>query len=137
MRLMIAAERGRRGSRIVRCSLISLCAVAGIAAGGCDRGPRGQKYESLSGVVTERHPATGEISITYQPPGSDEPAVAACVMTRDSEIYINDRLSAIEDVRIGDAIAIVYYEESGPQLEQFIISYGRIRRATRPAGVNR
>ncbi len=118
---------------MVRYALIGLCAVVGIAAAGCERGRRGQKYESLSGVVTERHPATGEISITYQPPGGDEPAVAACVMTRDSEIYINDRLSAIEDVRIGDTIAIVGYHEPGPQLEQFIISYGRIRRATRPA----
>ena len=100
------------------------------AALGCERGSRGQQYETETGVVTQRHTSTGEITVSSDRPGDAERPFISCIITRDSEIYVDDRLSSIEDVRIGDRIAMVGYREQAPGLEHFIVSYGRIRRSS-------
>lgn len=101
-----------------------------LAAPGCDRGSSGQKYETETGVVTQRHTSTGEIAVSSDRPGKAARPFISCIITRDSEIYVDDRLSSIEDVRIGDRIAMVGYREQEPGLEHFIISYGRIQRSS-------
>ncbi len=104
------------------------CVVAVVLLSGCDRDPRRQNYRTLSGVVTERRPDTGELSGPFKAPGEREPSMVSCLMTRDSEVYVNDRLGSIQDVRVGDHMAVIGYYEPDPQPARFVISYGRIRR---------
>ena len=99
-----------------------------ILLSGCDRESGRQDYRALSGVVTERRPDTGELSGPFKAAGEREPSIVSCLITRDSEVYINDRLGSIEDVRVGDRIAVIGYYEPDPQPARFVISYGRIRR---------
>ncbi len=108
--------------------MVFLTAVV-FSAPGCGRDSRGQKYETESGVVTQRNTSTGEIAVSSD---AERPAIS-CIITRDSEIYVDDQLSSIEDVRIGDRIAVVGYREREPGLEHFIISYGRIQRPSPPS----
>ncbi len=111
-------------------SVALACAIAVIMLSGCDRESRRQDYRTLTGVVTERRPDTGELSGPFKAPGEREPSIVSCLMTRDSEVYINDRLGSIEDVRIGDRIAVIGYYEPDPEPARFVISYGRIRRSS-------
>ena len=109
--------------------MVVLTAIV-VAAPGCDRDSRGQQYETETGVVTQRYTNTGEIAVSSDRPRNAERPFISCIITRDSEIYVDDRLSSIEDVRIGDRITMVGYREQEAGLEHFIISYGRIRRSS-------
>ncbi len=109
--------------------LVFLTAIV-FATPGCGRGSHGQRYETETGVVTQRQTNTGEITVSSDRPRNAERPSISCIITRDSEIYVDDRLSSIEDVRIGDRIAMVGYREQEPGLEHFIISYGRIQRSS-------
>lgn len=109
--------------------LVFLTAIV-FATPGCGRGSHGQRYETETGVVTQRQTNTGEITVSSDRPRNGERPSISCIITRDSEIYVDDRLSSIEDVRIGDRIAMVGYREQEPGLEHFIISYGRIQRSS-------
>ncbi len=108
--------------------VVLACAVAVVMLSGCGRESRRQDYRTLTGVVTERRADTGELSVSFKAAGEREPSIVSCLMTRDSEVYINDRLGSIEDVRIGDILAIIGYYEPDPEPARFVISYGRIRR---------
>lgn len=48
-----------------------------------------------------------------------------CVATKDTEIYVNDRFSGIEEIRVGDVLESVGYWDR----ERFVLSLVNIRRS--------
>ncbi len=108
-------------------------AAAALALSSCDRSSSpSYSYQSVTGRVTECHPETGDLTLSPERGSPLPPQTLLCVVTSDSEIYINDRLSGIEEVRPGDRIEIVGYRESNASAGQLVISYARIHRPAPP-----
>lgn len=102
--------------------------IVAVATVGCDPSPPSYAYQSVTGRVTECHPDTGDLTVAPERGARGSPRPLLCVVTADSEIYINDRLSAIERVAVGDPIVIIGYRESNAAAGQLVISYARIQR---------
>lgn len=102
---------------------------------GCERKSAAPPYQFLEGTVAERHSDTGELQIALAPPrrGAAEPLLAFCLVTKDSELYIDDVLGQLDDVQPGDRIDLVVYRDPNPRMERFIVSYGYIRPLRPPA----
>jgi hypothetical protein len=119
---------GRFGLALVACALAGLTALHA----GCERNAPPSPYEALSGVVTARDANTGEITlhVTGQQPGRhDTDRTIACIVTRDSEIYIDDQLRPVSAVQAGDAAEIIGRREPG----RFAVSTVYIQREAGPA----
>ena len=101
-----------------------LCAACALV--GCDERPRPPvRYSVLAGHVVGCYPDTGELTICGLRRTTSGPTEAAtyCLVTRDTEIYINDRLSSIEEIQIGDPVELIGRPDPDPQLERFVIAF--------------
>ena len=117
-------RQGNRPRRAIWLTGAVLCALCGGL--GCDERPRPTvRYSVLAGHVAGCYPDTGELTIRGPRRTTSGPtnAVTYCLITRDTEIYINDRLSAIEDIQIGDAIELIGRPDPDPQLERFVVAF--------------
>jgi hypothetical protein len=83
------------------------------------------RYNVLAGKVVACHPDTGELTVRVSRRTVEGPAehTLYCVVTRDSEIYVNDKFSAIDEIQLGDAVELVGYRDPNPQLERFVVSF--------------
>lgn len=108
--------------------LLVLCPVAvALAAAGCAPHGSSSTYEAMLGVVVQRSDV-GEITVVI--PGDQQQADRAliCTVTKDTEIYVDDRFSSVEDVRVGDAIELFGYRDPNPRLERFVVSFASVDR---------
>ena len=123
----MTTEPSTTHSRLKRTTQIAgTLLLVGIGLTGCDDRTRPlARYSVLAGHVAACHPDTGELTIRGPRRSSTGPAEAVtyCLVTRDTEIYINDRFSSIEEIQIGDAVELIGRPDSDPQLERFVISF--------------
>jgi hypothetical protein len=100
-----------------------LAAVAGVA--GCEDRPAPHRYGVLAGNVVTCRTDTGELAVRGSRRGAGAPDEQTfhCLITSDSEIYMNDKLSSIEDIQLGDAVELVGWWDQTPQLERFVVSF--------------
>lgn len=99
-----------------------------VVAAGCERSAAPPEYRAVSGSVEACQPDTGELTVR-QPPRElrtrgDEPL--HCVITKDSEIYVNDRFTTIRDIETGDRVELIGYRDPSPQQERFVVTYGYV-----------
>jgi len=80
----------------------------------------------LAGRVRESRPETGELTVEVRGPAPGRPAVEICNLTKDSEIYINDRFSSIDQIQVGDAVELLGYRDPNPRLERFVVSFAYV-----------
>src|SRR5262245_40683311 len=115
--------------------LHALLAAAVVLIAGCERKNAPPAYEVREGVVVERHSDTGELAVrvVQQKRDKTEERTIFCIVTKDSEVYINDVLSRLDAVNVGDAIEIVGYPEPTPRFERFVISFAHVTSATSTA----
>lgn len=112
--------------------IVAVCAVSG-----CGEATSAPKFETISGKVAKCVPETGEL-IVELPPGvrvENESRLLHCVLTRDSEVYVNDRAATPRDLLEGDALDLVIYRDPNPTLTSFVATYAFVRRpmpAARP-----
>ena len=78
---------------------------------------------------------TGEITVEVDRPRKGRQSSVSCVITDDSETYIDEKFSSVEDVRIGDRISLIGYLDPSPRLRRFVVSYARIRRSPKSPAV--
>jgi hypothetical protein len=97
---------------------------------GCSRDGSGSNFESLSGVVESRNPS-GELAVRLLSAGGADAIVRQCVITNDSEVYINGQFRDVDAIRPGDSIELVGY----PDHDRFAISLIYIRRPEPPAAL--
>jgi hypothetical protein len=112
-----------------------LCAALTLLSG-CGRPADTDRYVAPGGRVISVLPNTGEMVVrpfagSNAPAGSDAPL--SCVITKDSELYVNDRFSVIEEISPGDWVELVGYWDRSPPLERFVVSYAYVRRTQTPA----
>jgi hypothetical protein len=100
-----------------------LAAVACLT--GCKEQPPANRYNVLAGNVVGCHTDTGELSVRGARRTTAGPAEDTfhCLITRDSEICINDRLSSIEEIQLGDAVELVGWWERSPEQKRFVVSF--------------
>jgi hypothetical protein len=96
-----------------------------LCAAGCEPRPEPHHYTVLAGKVVACHTDTGELSIRASRRTVNGPAeqIVYCLVTRDSEIYVNDKFSSIEEIQLGDAVELVGRRDPAPQLERFVVSF--------------
>jgi hypothetical protein len=91
---------------------------------GCGRQASSQRYEALVGQVLSIQPETGELTARVMMPSTAESGQTLhCVVTRDTEIYVNDRASSIREVAVGDRVELVGYRAPDPRVASFIVSF--------------
>ena len=115
---------------ILRATLMAGLAVAwaGLTAG-CGGSPGTPRYETLTGVVVTCKPEMGELLVRVVLSG--ESAEVPCQVTRDSELYINDGLAQIEEIRAGDAVELIGYRDDNASIARFVVSAANVARAVR------
>jgi hypothetical protein len=101
---------------------------------GCEQRGKPQHYETLTGRVLGRQTDTGELSVSVprRIPGKPAEQTVFCVVTKDSEIYVNDMLRSMEAIDVNDAIELVGYYDSDPRQERFVVSFAYIDRRELP-----
>jgi hypothetical protein len=110
---------------IVRGTLILL--ACGLLLPGCSRQEPSPAYQALSGVVRAVDLETGELLIRAEQPPKPWHADrnVPCVATKDSELYINDRFSDLQDVQVDDTLEAVGYRDR----DRFVLSLVNILRS--------
>ena len=99
--------------------------LATLCAAGCDKPLPRARFTVLSGKVVACHTDTGELSVRVsrrRPEGPTEETIY-CLITRDAEIYVNDKVSSIEEIQLGDAVELVGRRDPDPQTERFVVSF--------------
>ena len=94
-------------------------------AAGCQPQRPPNHYGVLAGKVIACHADTGELTVQGSrrtPEGPAEETVY-CLITRDSEIYVNDRFASLAEIQIGDTVELVGRRDPNPQVERFVVSF--------------
>lgn len=94
---------------------------------GCSKQDQQSSYEVFVGTVKALDVETGEMFVRAgQPrPGQQTVRNVPCVVTKDSEIYINDAFSGIERLLVGDTIELVGCRDE----DRFVISFANVVRS--------
>lgn len=102
--------------------------------GGCEQSTRPSHFTTLAGRVKTCNPETGELAIsTVRRTGQGEmPETEYCLITKDSEIYINERFAAIGLIQVGDEVSVFGYREQTPTLARFVITAAYFERPLPP-----
>lgn len=118
-------------------SVAAVCALAVALATcpGCERAAPSGRYSVVLGDVLATDVTIGEITVRLVRRGAHESAGESlhCTVTRDSEIYIDDRFSSLADVRAGDRVELIGYRDPDPAINRFIVTNARIERTPESA----
>ncbi|MBU0637410.1 MAG: hypothetical protein KKB50_00980 [Planctomycetes bacterium] len=98
---------------------------------GCDKHSSPNGYEAIAGVVGTSDAEAGELSLRIATEGrvGPEAQTVFCVVNNHTEIYVNDKLSTIEAIGVGDAIEVIGCHDSSAGLKRFLVSFAYIDRA--------
>ncbi len=101
---------------------------------GCSNEPARYRHELLVGVVDAVQPETGRLVVRGPSPrgGTEEDVSVACLLTNDSELYINDKFSNFDAIRFGDSIEVIGYRRADPPPERLVVSLAYITRHEPP-----
>lgn len=100
-------------------------ALTVLSLAGCDDPPSETHYSVFAGKVVACHADTGELRVRMLragPEGSSEETIY-CVVTRESEIYVNDKLSTMNEIQLGDEIELIGHRDPDPQTRRFVVSF--------------
>lgn len=109
--------------------------LALLLTAGCTEERPANRYESINGEIRELSADTGEITLAAPPVGAfrAEASALRCLCTKDTEIYINDRFSNFDALRVGDTLRLVGYREASSESRRLVASYVRIERPRPPS----
>jgi hypothetical protein len=103
----------------------AMCIIIASAIGlvGCEGKDTTPRYEQIVGAVSRLNVDMGEVEVRIPPAQSNASARRVpCAVTKDSEVYVNDTLCSLAEVRVGDKVRIIGYEDPNPALESFVVS---------------
>ncbi len=109
--------------------------MVGWPLGACSERSSPSRFETISGIVAEVHPDTGQLTIhgAGNWPEAGKERDAACLATGDTEVYINDRFTRLEALAVGDAIEVVGYRDEVAQAGRFVVCFAYVTRPEPPA----
>ena len=119
----IPSRDSRTARRFRTVGAVGLFAL--LTLGACDEPRAPHKYVVLSGIVAACHPQTGELTVRLSESSSrrTKDDRLECVVTSDSEVYINDMFSSIERIQIGDQVELIGYRDVSRPIESFVVSF--------------
>ncbi len=120
---------GRRAAIAAGVLLLPLIAI------GCESRAPTPPYLAISGVVTETHTDAREFRVrvaSLRGPEADGRDVF-CVVGKDSELYVDDALSPLAALAVGQRVDLIGYRDPNPRLERFIVTAAYVN--TNPAPV--
>lgn len=105
--------------------------VLGLA--GCERPTASHAYTVLAGTVLSCNPEAGELTLELR----DQPARkwtgrVPCVLTKDSEVYVNDRFSSLAEIQVGNPVEVIGYREASRRLETFVVAFAYVEQPGPP-----
>lgn len=125
------SARSRRISVALQC--LSWLLVAGL--GGCGRSESGAgRYQTVLGVVAGRWTDTGRMSVRVVR-GRGESRTEQeieCVVTADSELYLNERFAGLSEVSVDDKVQVFGYFDR-TDARQFWVTLAYVTRQKEPA----
>lgn len=127
---MTRRNRNAADRYVLALALASLTLV-----GGCRQATTPSDYTTLSGTVIGLSADTDcELTVkTARQQGlAADAETVPCLLTKDTEIYINDRLSTFDAIVMGDAVELIGYRQSNPRGERFILVFAYITRNEPP-----
>ncbi|MEW6249351.1 MAG: hypothetical protein AB1716_01790 [Planctomycetota bacterium] len=120
------AARGTYGA-------LALVPAAALWLAGCTAEPTRYRHELVSGEVWAVQPESGRL-VVYGAglrPDDDQEEVA-CVLTGEPELYINDKYSSWDALRVGDAIEVIGYPDRRPNAEGLVVCLALVTRSDAP-----
>lgn len=112
----------------------ALCACAALLClGACRRPSALSDYAALAGRISLVRADT--LELTVQPAGafrSEAAGSVMCLLTRDSELYINDRLADLGELQLGDQVELVGHYQKEPPEKRFVVATGHVARSEPP-----
>lgn len=104
--------------------MVALCTLTG-----CDARSRGADFRLLRGLITGVNAPTGEITLAaVERRAGGEPVTRFCHVTPHSEVYINDRLADVHELRIGDRAEVVVMVSGDERMEQLAVVTATLHR---------
>lgn len=105
--------------------LLGVLSVTCLAIAGCDHPAPAPRYLVQSGTVTTCSFDTGELTIATRQRTAGPPRAETvdCVVTKDSEVYVNGRFARFDAINVGDAVTLVGYQDPNPRSGRFVVSY--------------
>lgn len=123
------------GNRKYRVLWAAITLLGGLTA--CDDPRSVQHYEVVQGMVVAVHADTGEVSVEIPqgpvPRAETRSRVLSCIVTRDTELYLNDMFASIDAVEPGDRIQVIGSRDPDPQLDRLAVHTAYVLRAVPPA----
>ena len=118
---LLRRARSRPSAVLARALLLAALA----ASTGCEDRRAVNRYSVLAGKVVTCHPDTGELTVrvSQRTPAGPAEKTIYCLVTRDSEIYVNDKVSSLREIQLGDAVELVGHQEPGSRPRRFVISF--------------
>ncbi|MBK8914923.1 MAG: hypothetical protein IPM64_10055 [Phycisphaerales bacterium] len=108
--------------------LLLLIPVLGALAG-CDARPRTADFRLLRGVITGVDAQTGEITLAAVERRADaQPVTRFCHVTPHSEVFINDRLTDVRELRVGDQAEVMVMVSGDERMEQLAVVTATLQR---------
>ncbi len=89
---------------------LSLSAAV-ILAGGCRRPIQERKYDAVAGVASEIDLDTGNVSMDWRNEETGDVRRLTGQVTQETEIFINGIGAELADVRLGDRVTVVVYQQ--------------------------
>ncbi len=123
-RMKLRASRRPPAASLKRCALGWVFALPGLLLTACSRHDAASHFKAIEGVVVSRS-AAGDLSIRLLDQDDDEPETQRCVLTNDSEIYVDGKFCPVEEIRTGDPIELLGYRDQ----DRFAVSLANIRRS--------
>lgn len=100
----------------------------GLCGAGCERDAASPRYEAVSGVVAAWSADAGELTIrTENESGGRFDRV--CIVTKDTEVYVNDRLAGPDAIAAGDSVSVMGYQNAAARDDRLVVSTARLERA--------
>ncbi len=109
-----------------------------LAAGACREDEPPRHFSVFSGTVQSVQVDAGGLTVrlTNAPGSTDAPANdLSCVVTRDSEIYVNDRCAGLAEIAPGDEVELIGHSDLNPRLERFMVSFAYVDHPLPPAPI--
>ncbi len=115
---------------MTRNAALTLNALLLAALCGCPPPGSTTRYEVLLGTVVALRAETGQLTVQTvesHPSGSKSRKIS-CLLTKTTEIYVNDRFSSFDAIAMGDTVRLVGFRDPDPQTERFAVSFANITR---------
>ena len=117
---------------------ILMCCAAILTAlpliSGCDDPPPGAHYSVIAGKVLACHSDTGDLRIRATRLVSETPTdeTMYCIITGESEIYVNDKLSTMDEIQLGDEVELIGHRDPDPRTRRFVVSFAYLDHSLPP-----